>query len=480
MKMMKKITAGILSFVLIGSILLGNITKMFSYAEEAPLPEGVEKGIDVSSYNGDVDYSKVASQGYTFVMMRIGSGTYGQDSKFAANYSNAKEAGLKVGAYFYSYALTVEQASKEAADCISMLEGRGFDFPIAYDMENEDSLNTGKENVTAMTKTFLDAIISAGYQGMVYSYRNSLVDVFDYETLSNYPVWIANYDVSYPDYPNPYKMWQYTIGSVPGANTDGGQCDVNYLYTNFVEASGVSISQNTLELQIDNAMQAQLSAAIEPENASNKLVKWTSDDEKIATVDANGVVTAVANGTVNIKANAVNGVSASCVVNVTTPATGLEIGNASLSMGKGEKMELEPVLTPATSTDEVTYKSENEKIVKVNKDGSIEGIKKGKATIITTTTSGVTKKVTVTVGRRPFCLRLGTFYQTIKVGESYQLEPKISKGATCNQIKYSSRNEYKASVDENGLITGVAGGYTVISAKTYNNKKAWVIIKVVE
>ena len=227
-------------------------------------------------------------------------------------------------------------------------------------------------------------------------------------------------------------------------------------------------------------MQAQLSAAIEPENASNKLVKWTSDDEKIATVDANGVVTAVANGTVNIKANAVNGVSASCVVNVTTPATGLEIGNASLSMGKGEKMELEPVLTPATSTDEVTYKSENEKIVKVNKDGSIEGIKKGKATIITTTTSGVTKKVTVTVGRRPFCLRLGTFYQTIKVGESYQLEPKISKGATCNQIKYSSRNEYKASVDENGLITGVAGGYTVISAKTYNNKKAWVIIKVVE
>ena len=143
-------------------------------------------------------------------------------------------------------------------------------------------------------------------------------------------------------------------------------------------------------------------------------------------------------------------------------------------------MKLVPELTPSTSTDQVTYKSENEKVVKVNKDGSLEGVKKGDATIVATTTSGVTKKVKVTVGRKPFCLRLGTFYETIKVGETYQLNPTISKGATCNAIQFSSRNEYKASVDENGLIKGIAKGYTIVSAKTYNNKKAWVIIKVVE
>ena len=122
------------------------------------------KGIDVSVHNGKIDFEKVKAAGIQFVIVRAGLGKYAKqkDANFDANYAGAKAAGIPVGAYWYSYAVTPEEAIEEARVCIEVLKGKQFEFPIWFDQEEKASLDTGKANCSAMVRAFCNELEKAG------------------------------------------------------------------------------------------------------------------------------------------------------------------------------------------------------------------------------------------------------------------------------------------------------------------------------
>ena len=440
------------------------------------------KGIDISSFNGDVDLQRVKNNGYNYVMIRTGSGKSTFDPNFAVNYGKAGQAGLMRGVYHYSYATTVEDAKAEAKACLSALDNRNLECPVTFDIEEDAAFETGKDNVTDMAIAFCEVIKEAGYEPMIYSSLNRLNNDFDYERIADYKIWVANYEVDYPNFSHPYYMWQYNIGSVDGANTLAGECDVNYIYEEFVEPDSIVLDQDTLKLELGEGRvsNAVLTATVGGENASNRHVNWESADEKIATVDQQGNVVAIANGTVEVKASTVNGISAVCTVEVTTPSTAVQIVNDSLTIGKKENFRLLPSFVPETSTDAIHCQSSDTSVVRVEDDDSLTGLKKGEAVITVTTDSGVTTQVTVTVKKSPWRISNGALFKKMKVGESYKMEIALPKNSASNQIEYYSRNQYRVSVDEDGMVNALQTGWCLIRAKTYNGKKAWTLIHVVD
>jgi GH25 family lysozyme M1 (1,4-beta-N-acetylmuramidase) len=201
--------------------------------------------IDVSFWNGKIQWNKVKKEGIYYAMLRIGRGENSdhkkkEDEYFAKNYRSGKSYHIKMGVYFYSYATTIEDAKKEAEYCLELLHKYGIDpnelkMPVAYDVEEASIFKTGRNNVTDMTQVFCETIKEAGYTPMIYSSASSLIKYFKHSTIKNYKIWVAHYGVedSGPSYPYHYDMWQYTSnGIVPGANTSGedkkGDCDINY------------------------------------------------------------------------------------------------------------------------------------------------------------------------------------------------------------------------------------------------------------
>ncbi len=129
------------------------------------------KGIDVSVHNGNIDWKKVKADGIDFAILRAGYGRLAtqKDGKFEDNYAGAKAAGIPVGAYWYSYATTVDEATVEAEVCVSILKGKQFEFPIFFDQEEKKTLDTGKANCSAMVRAFCDVLEKAGYWVGLYT-----------------------------------------------------------------------------------------------------------------------------------------------------------------------------------------------------------------------------------------------------------------------------------------------------------------------
>lgn len=190
-------------------------------------------GVDVSAHQGEVDWVQVADAGMEFAMVRIGyrgytsGGIYG-DEYAHANLTGAKAAGLKVGVYFYSQAVSPTEAALEAAYCISFLKDYEIDLPVVFDWEYVDSdARTGSidsQTLMACAKTFCDAIADAGYEPMVYFNPTLAESLLDLEALVEYPWWLAMYS-DHMTWPYNLEMWQYTAnGNVPGIS---GDADIN-------------------------------------------------------------------------------------------------------------------------------------------------------------------------------------------------------------------------------------------------------------
>lgn len=118
------------------------------------------KGIDVSVHNGNIDWNRVKNAGIAFAILRAGYGRVAsqKDAKFEANYAGAKAAGVPVGAYWYSYAITPDEARLEAEICVSILRGKQFEYPLWFDLEERSALNTGKANCSAMIRAFCEVL----------------------------------------------------------------------------------------------------------------------------------------------------------------------------------------------------------------------------------------------------------------------------------------------------------------------------------
>nr|DAY40948.1 MAG TPA: hypothetical protein [Bacteriophage sp.] len=193
------------------------------------------KGIDVSSFQGKPDWTKVKNSGIKFAILRIHQKS-GIDTSFEHNYKGCKSNGILIGGYKYSYALTPAQAIDEAEDVLSVLCGRGLDFPVFYDLEWAQQRSFGKQAIENIAVAFLTRIKKAGYKVGIYCnldwYNNVLSDA-----LKQYDCWIARYPASDNGSvqerlrPNVGAGWQYSSkGKVNGIN---GNVDMNVFYTDY-------------------------------------------------------------------------------------------------------------------------------------------------------------------------------------------------------------------------------------------------------
>ncbi len=182
-------------------------------------------GIDVSYYQGDVDWHKVKEAGVEFVFVRLGyrsmkEGLLNEDICAQNNLKGAREAGLQVGAYFFSQALNAREAEEEAVYAMQILNGYELDLPLVYDWEfiNETARTANMDKATLMecVKAFCETVEKAGRKPMVYFNRNMAANYLDMAELTAYPFWLAMY-TDKMTYPNRVHFWQYSDkGRVPG------------------------------------------------------------------------------------------------------------------------------------------------------------------------------------------------------------------------------------------------------------------------
>ena len=188
------------------------------------------KGIDVSEHQGVIDWAKVAKDGVQFAVIRAGYGRElsQKDKQFERNYAGAKAAGIKVGAYWYSYANSVERGEQEARTCLKVLEGKRFELPIFFDQEYEKSiLALSNKTRTDIVLKFLETVKGAGRKVGLYSSTNFITTKLQANRLTAYPLWLAEYG-SKLHYTGKVWAWQYTSkGRVAGIR---GNVDCNHGY----------------------------------------------------------------------------------------------------------------------------------------------------------------------------------------------------------------------------------------------------------
>lgn len=205
---------------------------------------GVSKvyGIDVSYYQGNIDWKKVKNSGVEFVIIRVGyrgygsAGTLVEDPRFKTYLDGATKAGLKVGVYFYTQAITTAEAKAEAKFVLDRIKGYSLQMPVYYDIESVDydtgrldSAGLSKAQKTALCTAFCDTIIKSGYSAGVYANYTWLNYYIDGAGLGKkYPIWLAHY-TSNTNYDQRMDMWQYSgSGTVSGISA---YTDVNVWYS---------------------------------------------------------------------------------------------------------------------------------------------------------------------------------------------------------------------------------------------------------
>ncbi|MCI8445501.1 MAG: hypothetical protein HFG15_03590 [Bacilli bacterium] len=189
-------------------------------------------GIDVSAWQGDIDFAKLKAAGVEFVMIRIGGNSnteeeYFLDKKFHQNITRANQHDIDVGVYFYSYANSLEQARKDAKWVLNQIKDYKVTLPIAFDWEEWENFNQYHLSffgLTSMAEVFLKEVELAGYQGMLYSSKAYLEEIW---FPTKYDIWLAHY-TKQTDYTGNYRLWQICDnGVVDGIN---GDVDINILY----------------------------------------------------------------------------------------------------------------------------------------------------------------------------------------------------------------------------------------------------------
>lgn len=199
-------------------------------------------GVDISKYQDYVDFVKLQKAGVDYVMLRVGARGYGSgqivmDDYFQDNIKRATDAGLQVGVYFFSQAITEDEAREEANFVLENIMDYNITYPVAFDMEHIendtariDSLS--KSEKTKITKAFLDTIQDAGYKAMIYGDKEWLLKDIDMSKLTAYDIWLSQIE-DIPDYPYKFTMWQYnTTATIDGI---AGYTDLNISFIDYTE-----------------------------------------------------------------------------------------------------------------------------------------------------------------------------------------------------------------------------------------------------
>ncbi len=276
-------------------------------------------GIDVSFYNGDIDWKTVKASGIDYAIIRIGyrgyaGGLLATDTKFYQNIKGANEAGVKVGAYFFTQALTVQEAIEEAKYCISRVQDYDVTMPIYFDVEKTEGagvngrLNKASLTIkqrTAIAEAFCQTLQDAGYDSGIYSSKSYFLEYLDPDYLATkYKIWLAHYTTE-TSYKGDYQMWQYTSsGYVDGIS---GKTDMNILYSKKVNFAD------------DNVTITDAETPVKPALVGDGILTFESSDPSVAAVDANGNISGISSGTTVVTAFSDNGSRDTITVTVDLP-----------------------------------------------------------------------------------------------------------------------------------------------------------------
>ncbi|MEG1633344.1 MAG: glycoside hydrolase family 25 protein [Oscillospiraceae bacterium] len=185
-------------------------------------------GVDVSFYQGDIDWQAVADSGVEFAMIRCGyrgasEGKLFEDEKFRQNIEGATAAGLRVGVYFFSQSIGAREAAEEAEYVLSLIKDYAVTLPVAFDWEPLDDSRASdveRDELTASAVVFCEMIKDAGYSPCVYLYRSLGYHDYDLSRLSGYDLWVGAPGEA-PDFYYAHSMWQFSFtGKIPGIGTD--------------------------------------------------------------------------------------------------------------------------------------------------------------------------------------------------------------------------------------------------------------------
>ena len=203
------------------------VNGVYQMPDGSAIQNVLARGIDVSRWQGEINWSQVAADDVSFVM--LGTRSKGAvDPYFHRNIQQASAAGVKVGVYIYSLAVTVKMAEAEADFVLDLIHDYPVSYPVAFDMEDSTQGNLSKEELAAIANAFCKKISDSGYYPIVYANENWLKNKLDM-SLMDYPVWVARYSAR-PSYQNPV-MWQATsTGSVKGIN---GNVDIDFQFKDF-------------------------------------------------------------------------------------------------------------------------------------------------------------------------------------------------------------------------------------------------------
>lgn len=194
-------------------------------------------GIDVSSYQKDIDWQAVKASGVKFAIIQVGyrgyeSGILVEDAYFRRNIQGAIDNGIDVGVYFFSQAVSPQEARDEADFVLERIKGYDLQLPVVFDLEEVSNVadrveNGTQEEHTQAAVTFLNHIKNAGYPAMIYSSSQLFPRLFNLNYLHDYEFWVAEYG-NYPNFAYNFNIWQFTaIGTVDGISTS---VDMNIMF----------------------------------------------------------------------------------------------------------------------------------------------------------------------------------------------------------------------------------------------------------
>ena len=454
------------------------------------------KGIDVSQWNGNINWAKVAKSDVDYAIIRVGYGdnyTYQDDTYFKKNVKGCIDNKIPFGVYIYSYAVNTTMAKSEANHVLRLINGLKLDFPVYFDMEDNSQLN-GTNNATrgAIAKTFCNAITAKGYKVGIYANLNWWNNYLTDKAFNNskWYKWVAQYN-SQCDYKGTYQMWQSTSsGVIDGVSSACGTFDFNFWFgktitSSYVQPVKLSNTNYTFKYY-DEEISKKLTATVYTTD-KEKGVKWSSSDKDVATVDSNGKVVAKGQGTCYITARAKFDTKklARCKVKVQQMVIDVKSSKNIVRLEKpGSSYTLKATCTPTNADDKsVKWESSNTLVATVNAVGKILAKRKGSCTVTATTNDGtkLTTACKVTVKKQTV-----TKVALSKKSVALNRGKKLTLKATCTptnaynkSVTWSTNNKNVAVVNSKGKVTAKRKGTCYITATAKDGSKKYARCKVV-
>ncbi|MEE3439348.1 MULTISPECIES: Ig-like domain-containing protein [Ruminococcus] len=460
------------------------------------------KGIDVSQWNGNINWAKVAKSDVDYAIIRVGYGDnvkdengvyYQDDTYFKKNVQGCIDNKIPFGVYIYSYAVNTTMAKSEANHVLRLINGLKLDFPVYFDMEDNSQLNgTNSATRGAIAKTFCNAITAKGYKVGIYANLNWWNNYLTDKAFNNskWYKWVAQYN-SQCDYKGTYQMWQSTSsGVIDGVSSACGTFDFNFWFGKTITSSysqPVKLSNTNYTFKYyGEDLSKKLTATVYTTD-KEKGVNWSSSNKDVATVDSNGKVVAKGQGTCYITARAKFDTTklARCKVKVQQMVTDVKSSKNIVSLEKpGSSYTLKATCTPTNADDKsVKWESSNTLVATVNAVGKILAKKKGSCTVTATTNDGtkLTTACKVTVKKQTV-----TKVALSKKSVALNRGKKLTLKATCTptnaynkKVTWSTNNKNVAVVNSKGKVTAKRKGTCYITATAKDGSKKYARCRVV-